>query len=91
MFFRDDTPPVLIALETAHPETELFGQRVFEMDEAGLIELMKKNGLEFAETEDEAWGERRLSFDDAMIDFYFEDGKLNTVNWSVIVDEDDDE
>ena len=36
-----------------------------------VIGLMKEKGFEVAETEEEEDGERRISYDDALIDFLF--------------------
>jgi hypothetical protein len=43
---------------------------------------MKENGFNDFYQEDEEWGEKLLSFEDALIDFYFEEDKLVSVNWS---------
>jgi len=48
---------------------------------------MEKKGYEVAEMELEISGEKRVSYDDAMIDFFFNDGDLVFVNWGVLVNE----
>lgn len=80
---------LLICIETDHPDTTLFDKRIFGLKEKELLELMKKYDAGESDQEDEAWGERRLSFDELMIDFYFEGGQLVTVNFSVVDDEED--
>lgn len=82
LFFETDTDLVLTSIEINNSATQLFGKKIFEMDEDGIIELMKENGFSEMYTEDEEWGEKLISFEDALIDFYFEEGKLVTVNWS---------
>jgi hypothetical protein len=89
LFFEGNDAPELVCIETDHPDTELFGKKIFGLSEKEIIALMQNSGKTELDVEDEAWGERRVSFDDAMIDFYFENGKLNTVNWSVDDDEED--
>ena len=42
---------------------------------------MGANGFANPESEEEVWGETRLSFPEAVIDFYFEKGELNSVSW----------
>jgi hypothetical protein len=91
LFVDGEESQVLICLETNHPDTLLFGNKIFEMKEQELIDLMTKNQCGVVDIEEEAWGEKRISYDDLMMDFYFENGKLNTVNWSIIEDEDEDE
>jgi hypothetical protein len=88
VFFEGKNNHVLSCFETDNEEAILFGKKVFEMDEKQIIELMKKEGLTQIDTEEEEWGERRVSFDEGLIDFYFQDGKLVTVNWGVFVNED---
>jgi len=83
LFFEGDPDLVLTSIEINNQETTLFGRKIFGMTEDQIIQLMKENGFFEMYTEDEEWGERLLSFDDALIDFYFEDNQLVTVNWSV--------
>jgi hypothetical protein len=83
-FFFDVTTmePVLSTIESDNIETELFGKKIFQLNKADLILLMKSEGFEEFEEEDETWGEHRLTFDEAQIDFYFVDGDLTLVSWS---------
>lgn len=83
LFFEGEPGLVLTSIEINNQETTLFGQKIFKMDEDQIIDLMKENGYNEMYTEDEEWGEKLLSFEDALIDFYFEDQKLVTVNWSL--------
>lgn len=86
LFFESDPDLALTSIEINNIGAQLFGKNIFEMDEDGIIELMKENGFSEMYTEDEEWGEKLISFEDALIDFYFEEGKLVTVNWSVDLD-----
>ena len=52
-----------------------------------IIDLMMANGFEEIDEDEEEWGEKRISFDEALIDFYFESDELVTVNWGVFFDE----
>lgn len=83
-FFFDATTiePVLSTIESDNIETELFGKKVFKLNKSDIINLMKSEGFEEFEEEDETWGEHRLTFDDAQIDFYFVDADLTLVSWS---------
>ena len=89
LFMEGSEPALLICIESEHPETTLFGKKIFELDEKQIIDLLKANNGGETDIEDEAWGERRVSFDDLMIDFYFEKGKLRTVNFSMMDEEED--
>ena len=70
-FFEGTEKSVLSCLETDIEDAVLFGKDVFDLTEAEVIDLMKEKGFEVAETEDEPDGERRISYDDALIDFFF--------------------
>ncbi len=46
--------------------------------------MFKSNGILLYETELQEWGEKRLSFDNENIDFYFEKNTLTSVNYGRI-------
>jgi len=87
IFFEGREKSVVACIETENPDTEMFGKTIFDMTEQDIIALMKEKGYEVAEMELETSGERRVSYDDAMIDFFFLDGDLIVVNWGVLVNE----
>ncbi|MBK6963594.1 MAG: hypothetical protein IPH20_06490 [Bacteroidales bacterium] len=87
VFFEGKNNHVLSCFETDNRDATLFGQKVFDMNEEEITKLMNKEGLTQIDSEVEEWGEKRVSFDEALIDFYFQDGKLVTVNWGVFVNE----
>ena len=90
-FFEDPKEPALTNLETDNPEATLFGKRIFAMKEEELIKFMKAEGYSDLDTEimeaEEFDNEKRVSFDDAMIDFFFEEGVLTAASWGVFLDE----
>lgn len=88
-FFEGDDIRRLVSVESGHPETKLFDKALFRLKEKDLIALLKDHQAEMIETENEDWGERRVSWDDMMMDFYFKDDKLITVNWSIVAEDDD--
>ena len=47
---------------------------------------MRENGFTELEEEDED-GEHRVSFEDALIDFFFEGNEMTAVSWGVLVDD----
>jgi hypothetical protein len=87
IFFEGREKSVVACIETENPDSTMFGKTIFNMTEADIISLMTSKGFEVAEIETETTGERRVSYDDAMIDFFFLDGDLVFVNWGVLVDE----
>jgi hypothetical protein len=87
IFFEGRDKSVVACVETENPDSVMFGKTIFDMTEEDIIDLMKIKGYEVAEMELETSGERRVSYDDAMIDFFFLDGDLVVVNWGVLVNE----
>jgi hypothetical protein len=83
-FFFDASTgePTLSTIESDNPKTVLFNALLFEIGSARTIALMKENGYKEIEEEDETWGEHRVTFEDAQIDFYFEEDRLALVSWS---------
>lgn len=91
VFFEKDYKGKFTSFETDNSESVLFGEKLFELNEMQLTELMQNNGFKELDTEDEEWGERRVSFSDAVMDFYFEDDKLISASWGVMIDLDSDQ
>ncbi|MFN2395632.1 MAG: hypothetical protein ABR597_08085 [Bacteroidales bacterium] len=91
VFFEKDMENKCTCFETDNDDAILFGKNVFDLDEKQIIELMETNDYREIDTEDEEWGERRVSYSDAVMDFYFEDGKLISVSWGVMIDLDNDQ
>jgi hypothetical protein len=83
-FFFDaaNGEPTLSTIESDNLETVLFNARIFNITRDKLVDLMKENGYKDLEEEDETWGEHRVTFEDAQIDFYFADQELTLVSWS---------
>ena len=91
IFFEKDMSNKCTCFETDNDEAVLFGKNVFELNEKQIIELMETNGYREIDTEDEEWGERRVSYSDAVMDFYFEEDKLISVSWGVMIDLENDQ
>lgn len=87
VFFEGSETSVLSCFETDIPDATLYGKKVFDLTEKEVIALMDDKGFEVAETEEDKTGERRISYDDALIDFFYNDGELVAVNWGVLVNE----
>lgn len=84
IFFEGISKSVISCFETDNTEATLFGKAVFELDKESIIKLMKSNGYKEYELELEE-GENRLTFEDAMIDFFFQNEELIAVSWGVLV------
>ncbi len=81
LFFDDLGTKQFCCVEIDNPDALLFGKRIFELNEQEIISLFKQNKYSQFETEVHEWGEKRLSFDDANIDFYFEKNQLTSINY----------
>ena len=83
-FFFDavNGEPTLSTIESDNLETVLFNARIFNITRDNIIGLMEENGYSEMDEDDETWGEHRVTFDDAQIDFYFDDQELTLVSWS---------
>ena len=83
LFFKDDKEKTFNCAEVDNGKTILFDKPVFTLNEKQITDLFKKNGFTLTESEQHTWGEKRLSFDDAFADLYFENGKLTSINFCV--------
>jgi hypothetical protein len=83
LFFEGDEHQ-LTSVESDNQETLLFGQKIFSLSKKQIEELMTANNYHDEEEEMEAWGEERMSYNDALIDFYFDGEQLSTVDWGII-------
>jgi len=83
-FFFDaaNGEPVLSTIESDNLETVLFNAKIFNIAKDNLVDLMVENGYKEIEEDEETWGEHRVTFEDAQIDFYYADQELTLVSWS---------
>lgn len=88
IFLEGLVEPVVSNFDIDNHDSTLFGEKVFEMNEKAIIELMASNGYTIIEKEEEEWGETRLTFEDALLDFYFEDGNVVAISWGVMINDD---
>jgi hypothetical protein len=85
LFFDENDQQRFNSVEIDNKETILWGHPIFTYTEKKIIEVFKCNGILLYETELQEWGEKRLSFDNENIDFYFEKNKLTSVNYGKIM------
>jgi hypothetical protein len=84
LFFDNKNAMKFGSVEVDNEETLLFGKKLFSLNEQQLTDLMKEHNYTLTDTERQDWGEKRLSFDEAGLDCYFENGKMSSVNFGVI-------
>ncbi len=84
LFFDEQNKQAFCCVEIDNTLTEMWEKKIFDLNEKQIIELFKSKGINRHETEMQQWGEKRLSFDDVNIDFYFERNKLISINYGKI-------
>ena len=89
IYFEGITKSVVACFETENDAAILFGKKVFDLKKEDVVKLMKDNGFKDLEEETED-GELRVSFEDAMMDFFFDGDVMTAVSWGVLVDEQGD-
>lgn len=77
--FCEGADPEVACIDVCNEDCELLGKRVFDLDEGAIVQLMKQGGYSEQDVDDEDWGERRVSFADANIDFFFDEGELVSI------------
>lgn len=86
IYFEGITKSVVACFETENEEATLYGEKVFQLTKEEIIDLMKQNGFKEMEEEVED-DELRVSFEEAMTDFFFDEDGLSAVSWGVLVDD----
>jgi hypothetical protein len=88
VFLEGLIEPIVSNFDVDNKNATLYGVKIFDKPEAEIKKLLMDNGFNQFEDDEEEWGERRLSCEDALMDFYFVDGKLEAVNWGVYIKDD---
>jgi hypothetical protein len=83
LFFDEGGKQTFTCVEIDNDEAMLWGERIFDMEEEDIIELFKTKGFKEIDSELHEWGEKRVSFDDALVDLYFENGELVSINYGI--------
>ena len=82
LFFDPQRNMVFTSVETDNADTRLFNVHLFQLREKELVALLQQNGFKMTDSETHEWGEKRVSFDGAGLDCYFENHRLISVNFS---------
>lgn len=78
LFFEGENP-TLACIDIYDEEALLFGQEIFDLNEKELVQLMVANKYFEQDVENEDWGERRVTFGEGNIDFFFEDDEMVSI------------
>ena len=77
--FCEGDNPVLACIDVSNEECTLFGEPLFDLEERPIVELMVRHNYTEEDADEEDWGERRISFPEANVDFYFDQGELVSI------------
>ncbi|MBQ7280304.1 MAG: hypothetical protein IJR13_06260 [Bacteroidales bacterium] len=77
--FCEGEDPVLSCIDISGDDYTLFGKQIFDMNEQEIVRLMVDHQYYEQDVDDEDWGERRVTFAEGNIDFFFEDDELLSV------------
>lgn len=77
--FCEGENPTLACIDISNEDCTLFGEKIFDMTEREIVALMVKNNITEQDVDEEDWGERRVSFNEGNIDFYYDDGELVSI------------
>ena len=78
-FFFEGDNQNLTCIDISNPDITLFGKKIFDLTEKEIVNLMVENKYFEQDVDNEDWGERRVTFNEANIYFYFEDEELQSV------------
>ena len=84
IFFDTNKNQSFCNVEIDNKETILFETKIFSLKEKEIISLLSQNGYPLSDTEIHQWGEKRISFDSAGLDCYFENNRLVSVNFGLL-------
>ncbi len=87
LFFEGSENTIFTYIELDNQNAVLYGKEIFKLPENEIIDLMKAKGYKVIDIEEENWGEKRITFEEVLMDFYFDKGNLNSVSWGVFLDE----
>ena len=87
-FFDREDDYRLSCIQTENDDVRLFNTNVIQKSTKELKDLLQKNNLGDYEIERLETGEVRWSFEQEMLDLYFEDDKLIAINFGVFINDD---
>jgi hypothetical protein len=87
-YFDDEDDYRLSCIETANPDVTLFGHEIFGMSQKEVEDMLAENDINFPEKEKLPTGETRVSYEKQMIDMYFENDALVSINFGVYITDD---
>lgn len=88
LYFDREDDFRLSCIETDNPNMHLLGEPIYGRSVEEVRALMERHGMADAQLETMEEGAIRLSYEQSMIDLYFEEGELRFVNFGVFINDD---
>lgn len=89
LFFDENVEYKFTCAEIDNRNATIWEMPVFLLSEKEIIDLFLSKGYRDMDSEVHEWGEKRVSFDDALVDLYFENNRLISVNYGILSDTND--
>lgn len=86
LFMDEDEPGELLlsGMESDNEKTILYGKNIIGLSEKEILSFGKEKNFGEMESQDEEWGEFRISFEDKVLDFYLDEKrKVVSVSWGM--------
>lgn len=80
LFFEGENP-ILSCIDISNSDCTLFDKKIFNMNEKEIARLLIDNKYYEQDMENEAWGERRITFIEGNIDFFFDNNELVSIQF----------
>ena len=84
LFFDTNKNQAFCSVEIDNRETLLFDTKIFALKEKEIVALLKYHNFSMTDSETHNWGEKRVSFDEAGLDCYFENNRLVSLNFGIL-------
>jgi hypothetical protein len=86
LFFDEKKTKKFVSVDIENKKSLLWGEKIFELSEDEIVIMFRGRGMYLFESEIQEWGEKRLSFDEGNIDFYFVEGEMTSINFGYITE-----
>lgn len=87
-FFEGDNDGMFLSsCDSESEEITIFGVEIMDLKISKIVALFEDKGVTEKEHEEEEWGEERISYNEFLIDFYFDNKRLKSVTWGMNHDE----
>ena len=80
LFFEGENP-ILSCIDISNEDSTLYEKNIFDMNEKEITQLLIANKYFEEDIDNEVWGERRVTFNEGNIDFFFDNDELVSIQF----------